>query len=137
MSIKDYRKEISSIDKKIIELLDKRMGLALKIGDIKDKKGLPIIDKTREKEIYDSLSKIQLDNLENDNLIKIYKKIIDISSSIQIKKEKALSVIDISSPIQKQECIISFLGPSGTFSDQAARSFFINKKTKFTNKLCR
>ena len=131
MSIKDYRKEISSIDKKLIELLDNRMGLALKIGAIKVKNGLPIIDKAREKEIYDNLYKIQLNNVDNDNLIKIYQKIIEVSSSIQIKKEEKLPVIDLSSPIQKQECIISFLGPSGTYSDQAARSFFINNKTKF------
>jgi len=131
MSIKDYRKEISSIDKKIIELLDKRMGLALKIGEIKDEKGLPIFDKAREKEIYDNLLKIQLNNVKNDDLIKIYKKIIDISSSIQVKKEEKFTVINIASPIQKQECKVSFLGPAGTFSDQAARSFFINEKSKF------
>ncbi len=131
MSIEEHRREISLIDKEIIELLDKRMGIALKIGAIKDKKGLPIIDKNREKEIYDSLSNLKLNNLNNDNLIKIYEKIVEISCSIQMKKDQESSVISISSPIQKQKSIISFLGPSGSFSDQAARTFFINDKTKF------
>ena len=107
MSIEEIRKKISAIDKKLVALLDERISLAREIGKIKKENGFPIIDKTREKEIYDKLSKANLKNTSNESIIKIFETIIEVSTSIQ-----------------KTHLKISFLGPSGTYTEQAARSFF-------------
>ena len=62
MSLEEFRKKISQIDEKLVTLLDERIGLARKIGEIKHQKSLPIVDKVREKEVYDYISKINLNN---------------------------------------------------------------------------
>ena len=107
MSIEELRKKISAIDEKLVALLDERISLAREIGRIKTRNGLPIIDKKREKEIYDKLLKINLKNASNENILKIFETIIEVSTSIQ-----------------KAQMKISFLGPSGTYTEQAARSYF-------------
>ncbi|NHI92691.1 MAG: prephenate dehydratase [Candidatus Lokiarchaeota archaeon] len=114
MTIEELRKKISAIDERLVVLLDERISLVREIGNIKTKNSLPIIDKEREKEIYDNLSKIKLKNTSNEDIIKIFEKIIEISIAIQ-----------------KDEIKISFLGPSGTYTEQAARNFFLKENAKF------
>jgi chorismate mutase/prephenate dehydrogenase len=52
------RKEIDKTDRAILKLLSKRMKLVRKIGKIKRKYGMRIVDRKREKEI---LSRLEVD----------------------------------------------------------------------------
>ena len=49
--IESKRKEIDKITEKIIKLIAERRNIVLEIGRIKKKKGLPILDEKREKQL--------------------------------------------------------------------------------------
>ncbi len=49
------RKDIDSIDAKIMDLLNLRVGVSLKIGRNKSKSGLKIVDKEREVKIFQNV----------------------------------------------------------------------------------
>jgi chorismate mutase len=55
--LKSLRKEIDTLDKGILALVEKRVETAQKIGAIKAEKGLQISDPAREKEVLDNVSK--------------------------------------------------------------------------------
>ena len=56
--LKKLRSEIDNIDNQILKFLNKRMEIAKKIGEIKNKTYAPIYRPEREKEIINRLSKI-------------------------------------------------------------------------------
>lgn len=55
--IEKWREQMDNIDKQLLFLISKRFRLAKKISSWKKKHGLAIIDKKREKELIDNVSK--------------------------------------------------------------------------------
>lgn len=49
--IHELREKIDEIDEEILELLDERVAVARKIGEIKREKGISITDAEREEEV--------------------------------------------------------------------------------------
>lgn len=82
-SLENYRGKIDSIDDEILNLLEKRLDIVLKIGEIKNKTNINIYDPKREEDILLKVS----NNLQNKDMekpiIEIFKKIMDISKDIQ------------------------------------------------------
>ncbi|MDY6879138.1 MAG: prephenate dehydratase [Desulfatiglans sp.] len=102
--LEETRKDIDSIDRQLIALLSRRQDAAKKVGEIKKKAGLTILDPAREQEVVRRLISESSENLSADAVRHIFKEIISASRSVQ----EALSV--------------AFLGPEATFSHQAALS---------------
>ncbi len=109
-SIEDLRREIDSIDEKILELLNRRAKLAKKIGEIKKKEGKEIHVPERERKIFERLSKINKERFgeefPTEAIFHIYREIISACLSL----EKPLKVV--------------YLGPKATFTHQAALEYF-------------
>jgi len=59
--IEELRDRIDAIDRKIVKLLEKRVGIARNIGKIKRGEGLKISDDKREKEVIENVSNSNLD----------------------------------------------------------------------------
>ena len=55
--LKRLRGEIDAIDRSIVELLEKRVEAAKKIGALKAKSGRPVSDPAREKEVLENAAK--------------------------------------------------------------------------------
>jgi chorismate mutase / prephenate dehydratase len=51
MNLENSRNEIDNIDRHIVELLNRRAEIALNIGGIKAKAGIPVFDRRRESEV--------------------------------------------------------------------------------------
>src|SRR3989338_1205632 len=106
MNVDKFRKDIDSIDEKILKLLNDRAEASKKIGRIKKKEGQGIYAPHREKEVLDRLKEINRGPLTSPAIEAIYREIM--SSSISLEKEVR----------------IAYLGPESTFTHQAAQKKF-------------
>jgi len=104
--IQNYRKQVDEIDEKILNLLNQRANLAIKIGNIKRRGNKEIHAPRREKEIYQKLFNKNKGPLNNEAIRNIYREIISASLALE-------------EPIK-----ISFLGPEGSFTHLACIQHF-------------
>lgn len=101
-NLDNLRKRIDSIDEKILDLINKRGKIALQISEHKQQNSLKIYDPGREKAIEKKLQKINPGPLTNEYVISIFREIVSGCRSLQ-KPTK-----------------VGYLGPHGSFSNQAA-----------------
>jgi len=86
--LKKYREEINEIDKAIVDLLNRRAVIVMKIKKLKEDKNVPLYDAKREEELIDSIVKYNKGPLYNDNIIQIFESIL---RNVQIlEKDKNL-----------------------------------------------
>ncbi len=104
--IDKLRDGIDTIDKDILELLNKRQDLAGQIGRIKKGKGLDLLDPIRELEVYERLSSLNRGPLTDIDLRNIFGEIISAAREVQ----RPLSV--------------AYLGPAATFTHVATIKHF-------------
>lgn len=104
--ISPLRNSINDIDANILDLINKRLLLAKKIGQIKQLNNAPILDSTRETTIIKRLSSLNKGPLSNDALHHIFTEIIATSREIQKPQ------------------IVTYLGPEATFTHIAAIKHF-------------
>ena len=77
MDIEQLRPRIDAIDDQVLDLLSKRAGVALYVGDYKKRHGLPVHDPERENSV---VSRLQTGNpgpLSADAIERIYRTIIE------------------------------------------------------------
>ncbi len=106
MSVSELRKEIDSVDDRIVELLNRRAELAAEIGRQKAHARTHYFTPERERAVLKRLCRQSQGPLEAPALRGIYREIISACRAL----EKPLA--------------IAFLGPAGTFSHQAAIARF-------------
>lgn len=85
--LEDFRKSIDIIDDSIVELLAKRLRIVRKIGKLKKKKGIPLLDKKRRNEILSS-KMAKAKSLEVDS--GLIKKIYNIIHEFALKLESEI-----------------------------------------------
>lgn len=82
-SLSNLREEIDSIDKKLIQLLEQRLKVALKVAEVKAEQGLPLTHPQRERDLLNNLTtKIQNPYLKG-RIRDLYTLIFNISKKIQ------------------------------------------------------
>ncbi len=112
MEIEEIRKKIDEIDEKLLELLNLRGELVKKIFEIKQQKNRPFFDPSREKKIVERLIKKNKGILKPEDLEVIMETILKVYRNMF------------------KEISVSYLGPEGTFTHQAALSKF-GEKAKY------
>lgn len=108
-SLTECRDAIDTIDNKLLELLNERMGVVKRVGEIKHSGGETIYRPEREKSILERLSHLSLNKkgLLNKNAIEaIFLEIFAVSRNLELSEK------------------IAYLGPEGSFTHQAAESRF-------------
>jgi chorismate mutase len=88
MDIPQWREKIDELDRKLVELLSRRAQAAHEIGKLKRNSGMPIYEPDREQAVFDNVCRANPGPLSNDDLLNIYKRIMDIMRRIQ-KEEMA------------------------------------------------
>ena len=81
--ILELRQQIDDLDKDIIQLLKKRMGISKEVGKLKEKLDMPVEDTNRENEIIDRLTKQAGRNLSEEQLIRIFTAVFKSSKQVQ------------------------------------------------------
>jgi chorismate mutase/prephenate dehydratase len=100
------RAQIDRIDEQLLELLNQRAGLAIAAGRHKSHAGRGLYAPEREKRIFLRLERLNAGPLRGESVRAIFREII--SGCLALEK-----------PLR-----VAFLGPAGTFSQQAARDQF-------------
>jgi len=100
------RVKVTTLDRKIVALLNERAGLSREIGRIKAEGGLAVYDPAREAMVYGSLVAINEGMLPENALMAIYREILSTSRALQ-------------APVG-----VACLGPEASFSHLAVRSHF-------------
>jgi len=88
MKLEDWRKEIDSIDSEIVKLIAQRARVVKKIGVLKAKAGINVIDAKREEEILKEACLNSGGDLEESSILNIFERILHESRQIQIDVSK-------------------------------------------------
>jgi 3-deoxy-7-phosphoheptulonate synthase/chorismate mutase len=72
----EYRDQINEIDKKLVDLLNDRAVVVMKVKKLKQKENLPLYDARREEELVESIVEYNKGPLYRDNIIQIFENIL-------------------------------------------------------------
>jgi chorismate mutase / prephenate dehydratase len=100
------RQQIDALDRELLALLNRRAGLALAVGEVKKHEGSPVFRPEREAQVIDGLKASNPGPLRTDSVAPIWREIMSACRALE-------------SPTR-----VAYLGPAGTFSEQAALGFF-------------
>ena len=106
MNLDDWRSRINDLDNQILNLLNQRAEAALKIGDLKRRHDLPYYAPEREVEIIARLTTENRGPLPVDTVRAVWREIL--SGCLALERPLA----------------VGYLGPTGTFTHQAALKHF-------------
>jgi chorismate mutase/prephenate dehydratase len=100
------REQIDGVDRELLALLNKRAGLALAVGELKKHEGSVVFRPEREAQVIDGLKRENPGPLQSDSVAPIWREIMSACRALETPSR------------------VAYLGPAGTFSEQAALGFF-------------
>lgn len=104
--LESLRKEIDDLDSELLRLLNKRMDVVRRVGELKKVNRAVIYRPEREKAILDRLASLNEGLLNRSAIEAIFLEIFAVSRNIELPEK------------------ITYLGPEGSFTHQAAESRF-------------
>lgn len=100
------RDEIDAADRELLALLNRRASLANEVGEVKRAEGSTVYRPEREAQVILGLQTINPGPLSSENVRTIWREIMSACRALE-------------APLR-----VAYLGPAGTFSEQAALQFF-------------
>ena len=100
------REQIDAVDRELLALLNRRAGLALEVGEIKKHEGSPVFRPEREAQVIEGLKRDNPGPLKNTSVAPIWREVMSACRSLESVSR------------------VAYLGPAGTFSEQAALGYF-------------
>jgi chorismate mutase / prephenate dehydratase len=100
------RREIDAVDRELLQLLNRRAALANEVGEIKRQEGSPVFRPEREAQVINGLQAANPGPLRNADVATIWREIMSACRALEAPQR------------------VAYLGPVGTFSEQAAVQFF-------------
>jgi chorismate mutase / prephenate dehydratase len=102
----ELRAAIDALDTQLLALLNQRALLASEVGELKKREGTPVFRPEREAQVIHGLQQANSGPLERDNIAHIWREIMSACRSLESPQR------------------VAYLGPAGTFSEQASLNFF-------------
>jgi len=100
------RGQIDAVDRELLALLNRRASLALAVGELKKREGSVVFRPEREAQVIDGLKAANPGPLGNASVAPIWREIMSACRSLETPTR------------------VAYLGPAGTFSEEAALGFF-------------
>ncbi|GAB3649217.1 prephenate dehydratase [Ramlibacter alkalitolerans] len=104
--LSELRTAIDQVDRELLALLNRRAALANEVGELKRAEGSPVFRPEREAQVINGLQTANPGPLKDNNIAHIWREIMSACRALEAPQR------------------VAFLGPSGTFSEQAALQFF-------------
>jgi len=105
-TLPELRIQIDAVDQELLTLLNRRAALANEVGEIKRIEGSPVFRPEREAQVISNLQHSNLGPLKRESLALIWREIMSACRALEAPQR------------------VAYLGPSGTFSEEAALRFF-------------
>ena len=100
------RDQIDAVDRQLLALLNQRAALAQTVGEVKKKEGSVVFRPEREAQVIDGLKSVNAGPLMTDSVAPIWREIMSACRALETPTR------------------VAYLGPAGTFSEEAALGFF-------------
>ena len=100
------RGQIDSVDRELLALLNRRAGLALQVGELKKHSGGVVFRPEREAQVIEGLKAANTGPLLADSVAPIWREVMSACRALE------------------QRPRVAYLGPAGTFSEEAALGYF-------------
>jgi chorismate mutase / prephenate dehydratase len=105
-TLAELRTSIDQVDRELLALLNRRATLANEVGELKRTEGSPVFRPEREAQVINGLQAANPGPLKDDNIAHVWREIMSACRALEAPQR------------------VAFLGPAGTFSEQAAIQFF-------------
>lgn len=105
-SLSELRHQIDALDRELLVLLNRRATLAGEVGDIKKLEGSAVFRPERETQVIANLQSQNSGPLKGPGVASIWREIMSACRALEAPQR------------------VAYLGPAGTFSEQAALQFF-------------
>ena len=105
-TLPELRTQIDAVDVQILDLLNRRAALANEVGDIKRAEGSPVFRPDREAQVVRALHQRNPGPMGDKAVATIWREIMSACRALEAPQR------------------VAYLGPAGTFSEQAALQFF-------------
>jgi chorismate mutase/prephenate dehydratase len=105
-SLSDLRSSIDNVDRELLTLLNRRAALANEVGEIKRAEGSPVFRPEREAQVINGLQAANPGPLKENNVAHIWREIMSACRALEAPQR------------------VAYLGPAGTYSEEAAILFF-------------
>ena len=102
----DLRTRIDAVDQQLLQLLNQRAQLAQAVGEVKKIDSSPVFRPDREAQVIDKLKNLNPGPIHADSIAPIWREIMSACRSLEARLR------------------VAFLGPVGTFTEQAALNYF-------------
>ncbi len=106
------RQHIDAVDRELLALLNRRAALALEVGELKKREGSVVFRPEREAQVIDGMKAANPGPLRSDSVAPIWREIMSACRSLETPTR------------------VAYLGPAGTFSEEAALGFFGSSITR-------
>ncbi len=100
------RQQIDAVDRELLALLNRRAALALHVGEVKKQQGSVVFRPEREAQVIDGLKALNGGPLAAASVAPIWREIMSACRALETPTR------------------VAYLGPAGTFSEEAALGFF-------------
>jgi chorismate mutase/prephenate dehydratase len=100
------RNEIDEVDRELLVLLNQRAALANEVGEVKRAEGSAVFRPEREAQVIHALQAANPGPLKDENVATIWREVMSACRALESPQR------------------VAYLGPAGTFSEQAAVQFF-------------
>lgn len=102
----DLRVQIDSVDQQLLTLLNQRARLAQAVGEVKKIDGSPVFRPDREAQVIDRVKARNPGPVASDSIAPIWREVMSACRALESRQR------------------VAFLGPIGTFSEQATLNYF-------------
>jgi chorismate mutase/prephenate dehydratase len=104
--LSSLRDQIDAIDRELLAALNRRAALAQAVGEVKKREGTVAFRPEREAQVIDGLKSVNQGPLQPDSVAPIWREIMSACRALETPTR------------------VAYLGPAGTFSEEAALGYF-------------